>query len=225
MPKLKKSQKQLIELLITIFIGFLAVVAWDTFLIYPIKLFVVLTHELSHAIAAIVSGGTVHSITVSENLGGSTSISDGSETVISAAGYLGSVLFGSLLFISGYNKKTANWICYSFAAIFLISAANLIDGAIGKILAVFYAVLLIISPNYFPKIVHNYFMKILGIVSCLYAVIDIKVDLLTTAYRPSDAQLLANITSIPAYVWGILWFFISIAVVIYLLRYSYKKGY
>ena len=55
--KLSKEQKKQIELGIIIFVLLLAFLLWNTFLIYPIKLFVVLTHEISHGIAAIVSGG------------------------------------------------------------------------------------------------------------------------------------------------------------------------
>ena len=55
--KLSKEQKKQIELGIILFVLLLAFLLWNTFLIYPIKLFVVLTHEMSHGIAAIVSGG------------------------------------------------------------------------------------------------------------------------------------------------------------------------
>ncbi len=40
-------------------------VLWPTPVVYPLKIFVVMLHELSHAIAALATGGHVVRITLS----------------------------------------------------------------------------------------------------------------------------------------------------------------
>ena len=37
---------------------------WDTPVIYPLKIFVVLLHEISHGIAALATGGSIERITL-----------------------------------------------------------------------------------------------------------------------------------------------------------------
>ena len=43
---------------------------WDTGLVYPLKVFVVLLHEVSHGLVAIMTGGTIDRITLSAQEGG-----------------------------------------------------------------------------------------------------------------------------------------------------------
>ncbi|HAA76850.1 TPA: hypothetical protein DCE37_17205, partial [Candidatus Latescibacteria bacterium] len=48
----------------------LTVWLWSTLALYPIKLFVVLLHEISHGIAALLTGGEILIIEVNERIGG-----------------------------------------------------------------------------------------------------------------------------------------------------------
>ena len=51
--------------------------------------------------------------------------------------------------------------------------------------------------------------------TALYAVMDLKDDLWNSAVRAqSDAQLLANLTIVPAIVWAALWTLVSVAVLL-----------
>ncbi|MCF8356999.1 MAG: M50 family metallopeptidase [Melioribacteraceae bacterium] len=223
--KLSKKDKQKLELGIIVSAGILSILLWDTILIYPVKLFVVLLHEISHGIAAIISGGNIVAINLNYNLGGQCVTKNGNEILIASFGYLGSLLFGTLIFISGYEKKLIKPVPISIAVLIVLFMANFMRGAEGIVFTLLIAVILIISPNLSNKKVHAYIMKILGLVSCMYVLVDIKEDLLTLTYRETDAQLIAGITGIPALWWGLLWFVISIMVIYILLKHSYKKGF
>ena len=50
---------------------------WGTPVVYPLKIFVVLLHELSHAMAVWATGGTVDSITLDPRQGGATYFTGG----------------------------------------------------------------------------------------------------------------------------------------------------
>lgn len=63
----KKKQEKKIpdkykELSILLTIVLFSILLWDTFLIYPIKLFVVIWHEIAHGFAAIFTGGRIHGL-------------------------------------------------------------------------------------------------------------------------------------------------------------------
>lgn len=220
--KFTKQQKKQIELGIILFVLLLSFLLWNTFLIYPIKLFVVLTHEMSHGIFAILSGGKLISIDLTSSLGGESKTIGGSRFIIASAGYLGSLIFGALLFISGYKEKMRKVFSIILAILLVLFAANYLEGGFGRISAIFFASFFILFPIYLPEIANAYFYKILGIISMAYVAIDIKEDILTNVYRPSDAQFIAEITSISATIWGLLWMSISLATIILLMRWGYK---
>src|SRR5947207_6061975 len=69
---------------------------------YPFRLFVTFIHEGGHALAALVTGNSVQSLSVAMNASGETYTTHGSlfsQMLISSAGYLGSMAFGALLLV------------------------------------------------------------------------------------------------------------------------------
>ena len=91
--KLNKKQKSLLELSLLIVIPILTFLLWENPVLYPIKIFSVLMHEISHGLTAIFTGGYVLELNLSEYLGGSLISSGGNQFVIASSGYLGSLLF------------------------------------------------------------------------------------------------------------------------------------
>src|SRR5215210_6551336 len=87
----------LIATAITIALWFIPYTEW---LVYPVRLFVTFIHEGSHALVALLTGGSVHSLTVAANGEGvvwSASSNWISALLTSSAGYLGATFFGVLL--------------------------------------------------------------------------------------------------------------------------------
>ena len=225
MLKLNKRQKKYLEYTLILIILFLSFFFWNSFVVYPIKLFVVLTHEMSHGIAAIITGGKLHSILITNSLGGESRTIGGNNFVIASAGYLGSLLFGAALYISGNTEKFRKVFSIFLSILLILFAANYLEGYLGKIASVLFASLFIIAPIYFPQIANSILYKLLGLISMFYVAIDIKEDILTNVYRPSDAQFIATLTSVSATVWGILWLIISLTTIFFLLLWSYKKDF
>lgn len=100
-----KSQK--IGLAISIIIFF--VVVWDYDVMDYIKNLVVLFHELSHATAALITGGKVKYISIHGNQSGETAIIQNNYSIsfffVTSAGYLGSSLIGAILLNRGFAGK------------------------------------------------------------------------------------------------------------------------
>ena len=223
--KLNKTQKKYLELTIITGITFIAFFFWDSLIIYPIKLFVVLLHEISHGLAAIISGGRVVSLNINLQLGGECLIENGNKFLIASAGYLGSLLWGSFLFISGYNYKISLWSTTIISVILLLFMANFITGSTGIVLSIIFIIVLFISPRYLPKFMNSYILKSLGLISAFYAFIDIKEDVVTLTERQSDAMIIAQITNTHPIIWGLLWLLISSVIIFFLFKYAFDKGY
>lgn len=85
-------------------------IAWQTVgmegILYPIRLFVTLIHELGHGLAAIISGGEFRNFVVNANGSGVATTAGGSRWLILPAGYLGAALFGAILLVLT-NRLTA----------------------------------------------------------------------------------------------------------------------
>src|SRR4051794_5036743 len=71
-------------------------------LTYPFRIFVTFIHEGGHALAAVLTGNSVSSLTIAMDGSGETYATNGglfSQMLISSAGYLGAMSFGALLLI------------------------------------------------------------------------------------------------------------------------------
>src|SRR5687768_4339692 len=97
--KIAEDAKPQLYLLIAATI--LTIVLWfipfADYLVYPIRLFVTFIHESSHALVAMLTGGSVQSLTIAADGSGVVySAHSGwfSGLLTSSAGYLGTTLFG-----------------------------------------------------------------------------------------------------------------------------------
>ncbi len=225
MKKLNKKQRRIIETSILVAASLIIILLWDTWLVYPVKLLVVLLHEMSHGLMALLTGGKVIGLKISGNLGGTCATVGGIHVLIVSAGYLGSLAFGAALFVSAYNKKHSLWTSVILGILIILFALFYINGVSGVLFALLIAIALILSALFIPEKYHKWGIKFLGLTSIMYVITDIKSDLLTLEYRQSDAQILFGLTGIPALFWGILWFLIALTAVWFLLKYSFKKGF
>jgi hypothetical protein len=215
-----QKNKQIIILLI---LSAVAIVFWDTVIIYPIKLFVVFLHELSHGIAAIVTGGKIVKFEITYLIGGTCYTIGGNSFIIASAGYLGSILLGGLLLLRASKSKDSRIIGISLSIIILLITLVYVRNQFGFFFGISFTVLLLLLSLFLPKKIFELVLKFIGIVSCLYVLVDIKEDLFTLDYRGSDADYLQSITGIPAIVWGVLWGIIAIIAFLYFIKKSIKS--
>src|SRR5881392_3716987 len=69
---------------------------------YPFRIFVTFIHEGGHAIAALLTGNSVQSMSVAMNASGETYTTQGgmfSRMLVSSAGYLGAMTYGAVLLV------------------------------------------------------------------------------------------------------------------------------
>lgn len=196
---------------------------WDTNFIYPIKLCVVLLHELSHAFAAIISGGNIVEMSIGFDLGGKCVIEGGNTMLIASSGYLGSLFLGLILFISPNIKRTGFWIINSLSVFILLLTLFTASDIVIVILALLLSSILTASSFYLKIPIVSILIRAFGLISCVYVLFDIKDDIFTNNAQISDATILSGIMNLPASVIGLCWGIISIGAIYFAMKFSYKN--
>jgi hypothetical protein len=185
---------------------------WLTPVVFPLKIFVVLLHEISHALAALASGGAVERIVLNMNQGGATYVLGGNAFLILSAGYLGSLLWGLLLIeFAGARTRRARWVVGVLGAFVLLVAVLYVRNLFGVIFTGLFGAALIVSARQLPPRGIANVLLALGLTSALYALLDIRSDIIARPHVRSDAAMLADLTGVPVLVWGFLWIGLAVA--------------
>ena len=190
--------------------------AWSTPFVFPLKIFVVFLHELSHGLAAIATGGAIERIELSANEGGLCVTRGGWGFVVMSAGYLGSLLIGAGLLVAGGRARPgAQRAIVAFTgAVVLVVTLLFVRTLFGFAWGVATGLVLVSVAVRLAAGVSVFLLRLLGVTSCLYAIWDIVSDLILRSPHESDANALARMPGIPGIVWGVLWCGASVVVVI-----------
>ncbi len=205
-------------LLIFVGIGFL----WNTPFVYPLKIFVVFMHEVSHGLAAIATGGRIVEIQINPQQGGYALTQGGSRFLTLTAGYLGSLLWGGLILLLAARTRLDKAISILIGVGMVAISIGYGESAFTYLFGIGFGVALVAIGFYLPEAVNDWVLRIIGVTSCLYAILDIKSDVLDRSNLRSDARMLSEITGIATEIWGVLWILIAIGLTLWFLYLSGK---
>jgi len=192
---------------------------WNTPAVYPLKIFVVLLHEISHGVMAVLTGGAIEKMIITSNEGGLCACPGGSRFLTLSAGYLGSLLWGAAILVAARGKGKIPQIAAAAVGVIVIAVTILyVRNAFGLLFGVAFGGGLMAVAYYLPSEGISALLTALGLTSCLYAILDIKSDILDRPEVLSDARMLAEHTGIPTLAWGILWIGIALAFSAWLFR-------
>jgi len=199
---------------------------WNTIIIKPLKIFTVFLHELGHAFLAFILGHGIIDFKVNLNESGHTVVYAGnwlSQLFITSGGYLGSIFFALLIL---YLKRTPlrKYILGTISIIFLFVTIRFSGLSFALVFAVLFAIVAILIYMAQNEKIYDWAVDILGISSVAYAIYDTFVDTILLELNGwlriingwgrsghmTDAVRMAQITGIPAIIWGIIWFCIAI---------------
>lgn len=184
---------------------------WNTPVVYPLKVFVVMLHEISHALAAVATGGSIQRIELTWDQGGACFCPGGNAFLTLSAGYLGSLGWGILLLllVSGPVRRyklvllAMGALLGAFTVLYVRSLFGILFGALAA------AALLAAARGLAPA-ANRVVLTVLGLTSCLYAILDIKSDVIDRPGLRSDAHMLAELTGVPTVVWGAFWIVLAL---------------
>ena len=206
------------RLLLPLGIAVLVLVLWDSFVVFPFRIFVVLLHEISHGLAAVASGGAIESIELSFDEGGVCHTRGGSAFLILNAGYLGSLIWGATFLVLGERRKRSRTVIAAIGGFTLLVTLFYVRTFFGFAYGLAAGCALLGTAARLQPAVSEILLAALGATSALYAVWDILSDALFRHSNASDAAALAQLTGIPAIVWGVGWIAISLVVLASVLR-------
>jgi hypothetical protein len=198
---------------------------WDTPVVYPLKLFVVLLHEISHGFASILTGGEIRSVEITPQQGGVCRCPGGNVFLTLSAGYLGSLLWGGLMIVGAESLK--NWSAWLTAAVaILVTGSTLlyVNQPFAAAFGIAFGAALFVVSLRAGATGNRVTLYLLGLTSCLYAVLDIKSDILDRPALTSDARLLAELTGVPTLVWGAAWIVTALLFCALLLHWLWRRA-
>jgi hypothetical protein len=194
---------------------------WGRLALYPFTLFTTWVHECSHALAAVLLGGSVSSITIQTDTSGLTrSLMPASrlaQGLVASAGYLGASLVGCCLITASRVPRRAKPILWGLGAFMLVTLVLWIRNPFGAFVVLAWGVaLLALGRRGGHGGVAGFVLTVLAIQVALNAVFDIRMLFLVRG--PSDAATMARLFVAPSWVWAGLWMAMSVAMLVSTLR-------
>ncbi|MEP6570369.1 MAG: M50 family metallopeptidase [Acidobacteriota bacterium] len=204
---------------------------------YPFRIFVTFIHEGGHAIAALLTGNSVESLSIATNASGETYTTQGgtlAQMFVSSAGYLGSMAYGAFLLVLIRKAIAARVVLLGSAT--LVFALTLVYGLIKPAMsgvvssALPFTILagtllslgLIAVAKFARPRVATFFVSFLAVQCVLNALLDLKtIFFLSTPFAPTlptDAVNMANATGIPALFWSVAWIGIAVGILAVTMR-------
>ena len=199
---------------------------WDTPMIYPLKIFVVMLHEISHGIASVSTGGTIERIVLDPYQGGACYCGGGNAFLTLSAGYLGSLVWGVVLLAAAGASRVPNRVVVLLVgAVVVLLTALYVRNGFGLLFGLAFGTTLIDGrPASSGPTASRVVLTALGLTSCLYAILDIKSDVLDRPHLESDAAMLADLTGISTVTWGSVWITVAVIVSALAFRRAYKAA-
>src|SRR5438445_8179716 len=226
-----------------LFAAAISIVLWFVpfaeILSYPFRIFVTFIHEGGHAIAALLTGNSVQSLSVSMNGAGETYTTEGglfSRMLVSSAGYLGAMTFGALLLVLIRRAVAARVVLIGSAMVILVLTTvfglfkPIIAGSWSSLSGIPFtlfagialAIGLVAVARFASPAVATFVVSLLAVQCVLNALLDLKnVFFLSSPFAtavPTDAVNMANATGIPAVIWAIIWIVIAFGILSIALR-------
>ncbi|HEX6288823.1 MAG TPA: M50 family metallopeptidase [Herpetosiphonaceae bacterium] len=218
------------EVLLVLGLALATIVAWRMpvvgWVLYPFQVYGTFVHELSHGIAAILTGGAFRRFVVNPDLSGTALSAGGIGWIVVSAGYIGSAIFGGILTLLSASAVSARrvlvWLGLTLGVMSLLFVRNLF----GLVAGVALAALLVVAGRRLRETWADGLLLLLAVqmmLSALDSVVDlVQISALRGATR-TDAQIMAQMTGIPAIAWAGLWSLLSLAILVGTLRLAYRR--
>ena len=191
----------------------LSLTPWGTLALYPFKLFTTWVHECGHALMTVLLGGTVGSITIEPDASGLTRslVPAGriARGLVASSGYLGASVVGCLLMAASRVEKRARAIVWTVGALMLVTLVIWIRNLFGFVVVLAWGAALVALARMAGRLTSRFVLSLLAIQVALDSVYDIRV-LFHVDGGHSDAETMARLFLLPAWLWAGGWMLMSV---------------
>ncbi|MGD8908877.1 MAG: M50 family metallopeptidase [Chromatiales bacterium] len=181
----------------------------------PLDWFQTFFHELSHGLAALLTGGRIHQIHIAFDTSGSCLTSGGWLPLVLFSGYAGSALWGSLIYLS-ISAKHAKTIALSLGLLVLLVGLLWVRDWVTPWILLTIIAILLLAYRYGNRTWVHRFVAFVG----LYVLIDALRSPfhLLDGRRMGDDSELAKLTYLPEFFWILVWTMIAIGLIVLLYQ-------
>ncbi len=172
---------------------------WGYKILYPINLLVTFLHEFGHAMGAILTGGSVKAIQIDSSGAGFTQTQGGNFSIILMGGYLGSALFGNILFLIGAKSpRLANPVLGILGASMIFTSIYWFNSIFTSVFLVGFslALFLVIAKTTWSREV----LMFLGLAAIVYIIQDFNIGPSSDLNRYAEEMKI-----LPMKVWMYIW--------------------
>ena len=192
---------------------------------YPFRLLLTIVHELGHGLTAILTGGDFQNFVVFPNGSGLAYTAGGWRFLIIPAGYLSVAVFAAVLIVLGRSHRWSRIALSIIGLIMIIMSIwfgrpgelglfAILNSLLGLVMGIIFGLLflwLALRANFWLII---FFLHLIAIKAGFTAFSDL-VALIGLTIRggflaqANDAQSMAELTHIPAFIWAAAWVIIA----------------
>ncbi|GAB6042499.1 M50 family metallopeptidase [Endothiovibrio diazotrophicus] len=198
--------------------------AWDTPVVYPLKLLVVWFHELSHAVATVATGGTVQQMVVNQMQGGHVISLGGNRFITLSAGYCGSLLIGAALYAITVQTRQDRVTTAVLGVMMIVVALLFVRNLFGLGFSLATAAALLAMARYLSDGINDFVLRVIGLTTMMYVPLDIFSDTIQRSHLHSDAYMMAEEIGGTTMMWGAVWLLISLAIIGLTLRWTIRSA-
>ena len=167
-------------------------------------------HELSHGLAALITGGSIVRIELFINGAGLCTTRGGSAFFISFMGYAGAIGWGGLIYvIASTHQKVTRYITLLLLFIFALSIVLWVRDILTLFIVIGLASLFYLKWTFRHKII-PILVQLTGLLVLLNAVLS-PLHLLDGRFL-GDGAALSSLTGIPEIIWVVMWSSLGVAV-------------
>ena len=192
------------------------ILLWNTGLVKPLRALVVMLHEISHALAVLMTGGGVRMIEVISYRVGLTRFTGGIPVLVYSAGYIGTAFLGCVLLGSSYRFPVKRSLYLVIGALILGNTLIFVRTPFGWAYGIVVGFLFVVL--FFKEFRLSAYIADFIAVLCL---VDVFLDLIGFFFTRSrnDAAILSDATGLSYYlilaVWtAVILFMITAAVTV-----------
>lgn len=215
---------------------------WNTYIFKPIKVIAIFIHEVGHFLMTLLFNDkvAVFNITLNE-VGHSSNITDSwfSSLLIANSGYIMSLVF-AIFILRIKDSRIRKYVLGIISSVALISLLHAEKMSAAFLYIIVFSVITILVYIIDNDKIFEYFIDIIGVASityCIYETLmkDILPGIVTNfgifkniavySKLATDSQVLYKVTGIPTIVWGSLWFFVSLIVLVFCMNVKKKRKY
>jgi hypothetical protein len=191
----------------------LSLTPWGKLPLYPFKLFTTWVHECGHALMTLLLGGSVSSIMIEPDTSGVTRslVPAGrmARGLVASSGYLGATVVGCLLMAATRVEKWARAIVWAVGALMLLTLVIWMRNVFGFVVVLAWGAGLVALAREASGQASRFVLSLLAIQVALDAVYDIRV-LFQVDGGHSDAETMASLFLLPAWLWASAWMLTSV---------------